>query len=201
MSFTALHSPPGRGSPTIRGKALREVILCQRVPPPPGNVEFKIVQDTNNPLYKTARDRLKAHATNPVCAGCHKIMDPIGLALENFDGAGAFRTTEQGVKIDTSGTLDGVAFSNAVELGKAIHDNPNTTSCLVNRLTSYAVGQQIKQDAWLKELQQRFAADGYRLPALMREIALSDNFFAVAAPETKSADAASTMKVAQKELQ
>ena len=102
VAFTALHSPPGRGSPTLRGKALREVLLCQKVPAPPAAVKFDIVQDTNNPLYKTARDRLKAHATNPVCAGCHKIIDPIGLALENFDGAGAFRTTENGVAIDTS---------------------------------------------------------------------------------------------------
>ena len=126
VSFVALHSPPGRSSPTLRGKALREIMLCQRVPAPPGNVEFKIVQDTNNPEYKTARARLDVHRTNPVCAGCHKLIDPMGLALENFDGDGAYRTSENGAKIDASGALDGVTFTDAVGLGKAMHDNPAT---------------------------------------------------------------------------
>ena len=187
VAFTALHSPPGRGSPTLRGKALREVLLCQKVPAPPAAVKFDIVQDTNNPLYKTARDRLAAHANNPVCAGCHKIIDPIGLALENFDGAGAYRTTEQGAKIDTSGTLDGVNFATAAELGKAVHDNPATTSCLVNRLSAYALGRPVQEAAWLEDLKQRFSTAGYQLPALMREIAMSDNFFAVVQSETKAA--------------
>ncbi|MBX7198855.1 MAG: DUF1592 domain-containing protein [Rhodospirillaceae bacterium] len=190
VAFTALHSPPGRGSPTLRGKALREVLLCQKVPAPPANVKFDIVQDTNNPLYKTARDRLNAHATNPVCAGCHKIIDPIGLALENFDGAGAYRTTEQGARIDTSGSLDGVNFTTAAELGKAVHDNPNTPSCLVSRLSAYALGRPVQEAAWLEDLNKRFAAYGYQVPALMREIAESDNFFAVKPVETKAADAA-----------
>ncbi len=187
VAFTALHSPPGRGSPTLRGKALREVLLCQKVPAPPAAVKFDIVQDTNNPLYKTARDRLAAHANNPVCAGCHKIIDPIGLALENFDGAGAYRTTEQGAKIDTSGMLDGVNFTNAAELGKVVHDNPATTSCLVNRLSAYAIGRPVQEAAWLDDLKQRFSASNYQLPALMREIAMSDNFFAVVQSETKAA--------------
>jgi hypothetical protein len=190
MSFTALHSPPGRGSPTLRGKALREILLCQKVPAPPAAVKFDIVQDTTNPIYKTARDRLKAHAQDAVCAGCHKIIDPLGLALENFDGAGAFRVTEQGVKIDTSGMLDGVNFTGAGELGKAVHDNPAATSCLVSRLTSYAVGRDVKDKEWLDALKANFAAQGYRLPDLMHAIATSDAFFTVAAPKTQTASSA-----------
>ncbi|MHB1207008.1 MAG: DUF1592 domain-containing protein [Rhodospirillaceae bacterium] len=197
VAFTALHSPPGRGSPTLRGKALREILLCQKVPAPPANVKFDIVQDTNNPVYKTARDRLKVHATNAVCAGCHKIIDPIGLALENFDGAGAYRTTEQGVKIDTSGTLDGAAFNGAAELGKVVHDNPSVPTCAVNRLSAYAIGRPVKEAAWLEDLNKRFAASGYQFPALMREIAVSDNFFAVEPAETKAADAQPSSKPQQ----
>ena len=78
-SFVALHSHPGRSSPTLRGKALRELVLCQKVPDPPGNVNFTIVQDTANPNYKTVRQRLGAHATEAMCAGCHKIHRPHGL--------------------------------------------------------------------------------------------------------------------------
>ena len=191
MSFTALHSPPGRGSPTLRGKALREILLCQKVPAPPAAVKFDIVQDTTNPIYKTARDRLTAHANNPVCAGCHKIIDPLGLALENFDGAGAYRTTEQGVKIDTSGMLDGVTFTGAGELGKAVHDNPATAACLVSRLASYAVGREVKDKDWLEQLKSSFTAAGYRLPDLMHAIATSESFFTVTPPKTTQSASAS----------
>ena len=193
MSFTALHSPAGRGSPTIRGKALREVILCQKVPPPPGNVQFNVIQDTSNPLYKTARDRLTAHRANPVCAGCHKITDPMGLALENFDGAGEYRTTENGKVIDTGGELDGVAFADAEGLGKAVHDSPATASCLVDRLASYALGRVpgAGEGPWVEALQASFAQHGYRVPALMREIAVAEAFYRRALPKAPTGATAS----------
>ena len=118
VSFVALHSHPGRSSPTIRGKALRQTMLCQKVPDPPGNVNFAVVQDTTNPQYKTARERLTAHRTDPTCAGCHKLIDPIGFSLETFDSGGGFRTTENGVAIDPSGELDGTSFKDGLGLGK-----------------------------------------------------------------------------------
>ena len=190
VAFTSLHSPPGRGSPTLRGKALREVILCQKVPAPPAAVNFNIVQDTNNQVYKTARQRLTAHATESMCTGCHKIIDPMGLALENFDGAGAYRTTENGASLDTSGALDGKPFNGAAELGRVIHDHPATASCLVNRLSSYAIGQTLpNSDPWLTDSQKFFAANGYRLPDLMRAIATSDGFTRVKPPATQTAAA------------
>ena len=179
LSFVALNSHPGRSSPTLRGKALREVILCQKVPAPPAAVNFSIVQDTSNPVYRTARARLTAHAVNPVCAGCHKLIDPMGLALENFDGSGAFRTDENGVALDTSGTLDGVKFTNAAELGKVVRDNPATTSCVVNRLVSYGLGRAPveKEHAWVDGLKAQFIKDGHVIPDLMRRIATSPEFF------------------------
>jgi hypothetical protein len=185
VSFVALNAHPGRSSPTLRGKALREVLLCQKVPAPPGDVKFDIVQDTSNPVYRTARARLDAHRANPVCAGCHRLVDPIGLALENFDGAGDYRTTENGVPIDTSGELDGVKFANAVDLGKAVHDNPATTSCLVDRMSAYALGHapDKAESAWVEGLKTAFAKDLYAVPDLMRRIALSPQFFSVAPTE------------------
>ena len=182
-SFVALHSHPGRSSPTLRGKALREVLLCQRVPDPPGNVNFTVVQDTTNPLYKTARERLTAHATEAMCTGCHKITDPMGLALDVFDGAGSFRVRENGAQIDGSGLLDGVAFKNAVELGQVLHDNPSVPKCLVTRLTSYALGRipSAAEKSWTDGLQAGFAADGFRVPDLFKRIAASPEFFEVQA--------------------
>lgn len=181
IGFVALHAHEGRSSPTIRGRALREIMLCQKVPDPPGNVEFKIVQDTSNPEYKTARQRLAAHAINPVCAGCHKLIDPMGLALENFDGGGNFQTSENGAQIDTSGQLDGVKFSDGVGLGQAVHDNPATTKCAVNRAASYALGRRLiaDEEAWRTTLEQSFAKDGYRFTALLKRIATSAEFYSV----------------------
>jgi len=184
ISFLALHSHPGRSSPTLRGKAVRELILCETVPAPPANVNFSIVQDTSNPQFKTARDRLTAHRTNPTCAGCHKIIDPIGLGLEAFDGAGQYRANENGAPIDTSGEIDGIAFKNAASLGKALHDDPATPACLVTDIYRYAAGRDPTpgEKDWMAYLRQRFAAGGYRLPELLRLIAISDDFYKVSLP-------------------
>jgi hypothetical protein len=181
LSFTELHAHPGRSSSTLRGKAVREILLCQPVPSPPANVNFTVVQDTSNPNFKTARDRLTAHRTEATCAGCHKIMDPIGLGLENFDGAGQFRSTENGAPIDPSGEIDGLKFTDSASLGRAIHDNPAATACLVNSLYRYAAGRDFdpSERDWQRWLGEQFAANGYRLPDLMKTIATSDAFYAV----------------------
>lgn len=185
-SFLALYSHPGRSSPTLRGKAVRELILCQHVPDPPGNVDFSQFNDPKSP-NKTARERLTAHRSAPTCAGCHAIMDPIGLGLEHFDGAGEFRTAEDGAPIDASGQLDGKSYTDAKSLGQAIHDNPATTSCLTNRLYAYAAGRPAAKGeaAFVTYLTDRFAADGYRIPQLLRRIAVSDALYAIAPPPPK----------------
>ena len=181
ISFVALHSHPGRSSATLRGKAVREILLCQKVPDPPSGVDFTLVSDSSNPIYKTARQRLGAHATNPTCAGCHKLMDPIGLAMENFDGAGQWRTEENGQPIDARGEFDGIKYADAAGLGKALHDSAAATSCLVNRLHDYAIGRTPSkgEKPWLAYLEKSFAEEGYRLPELLRQIAISDSFYAV----------------------
>jgi hypothetical protein len=189
-SFVALHSQPGRSSPTVRGKALREILLCQKVPDPPGNVNFAVVQDTANSVFKTARQRLTAHRTQPTCAGCHKIMDPIGLALENFDTTGGYRTLENGVPIDASGEIDGVKFTDAKGLGMALHDNPGVTGCVANRLFAYAIGRTPAKSEldWLhNDIGKSFAAGGYKITDLLRGIATSETFYAVARPESHAA--------------
>ena len=93
--FLALYAHSGRSSPTLRGRAIRELLLCQPVPNPPGNVNFTAVQDVTSTAMPTAKMRLTAHNSDPVCAACHKITDPLGLPLEKFDGIGAFRPTRK----------------------------------------------------------------------------------------------------------
>jgi hypothetical protein len=177
VSFLAAHAHPGRSSPTLRGKALRELLLCQTVPRPPPNVDFSLLEDADSRL-RTARERLDVHRTNPVCAGCHKITDPIGLAFEHFDGAGQYRATERGAPIDASGTLDGRNFDDLAGLSQALHDHPQLSACLVKRVYGWAAGAPIQpaDKPMLDWLGQQFAADGYRLPDLLRTVALSSAF-------------------------
>jgi hypothetical protein len=193
ISFVALHSPAGRTSPTDRGKALRELVLCQNVPPPPGNVDFKFVTDTSNPLYKTTRARLTAHRTQPICAGCHKLTDPIGLALENFNSDGSYRTSENGVPIDASGELNGVKFDGPEGLAKAVHDDPATPSCVATRSFAYAAGHlpDPHDPAWQK-IEQQFKDSGYDLLTLMHDIATSSLLYAVPTPKPVSQTALNT---------
>lgn len=191
VSFVALHSHPGRSSPTLRGKAIRTTLLCQKVPDPPGNVNFTVVQDTANPNYKTARERLTAHATEAMCTGCHKLVDPIGLGLETFDSAGSVRTTENGAVIDTTGELNGHKFKDAAGLAQAVHDDPSATSCVVDRAYAYALGRAPnKGDAdQLAVLKKNFAASGYKFPDLLRNVALSEAATRASLPQMGAASA------------
>jgi len=110
VSMLTMFSHPGRSSPTERGVALMDILLCEPTPTPPANVDFSIVNNTDGPL-KTVRERLLAHATNPTCASCHTHSDPIGLSLEDFDSTGTHRTKENGSMIDVSATYRARASS------------------------------------------------------------------------------------------
>ncbi|WP_116811435.1 DUF1592 domain-containing protein [Steroidobacter cummioxidans] len=206
ISFLALHSHPGRSSATMRGKALREVFLCQEVPKPPPNVDFSAIQNPD-PNIKTARERVNFHLQDPGCAGCHRITDPMGLTMEAFDGSGGFRDTENDAPIDTSGNLDGVEFTDAAGLGEALRDNPQLPWCMVRRAFAYGTGTPSDENdrRVLEYLSERFEADGYVLPDLLREIALSRAFSKVYTrrervihplPDLKSAQRPSQLTVA-----
>ena len=183
VGFLSQYAHPGRSSSTRRGRGIREVLLCQKVPDPPPNVDFSIIEDPKA-KYRTARERLEAHNADPVCAGCHKIMDPIGLALEQFDGAGQFRRTEHGATIDPSGSLDGVAYSDAAGLAQALHDSPSVRACIVNRLYAYGVGRAATKEErpLLRYFQASLDKTGYRFDDLLRVVIYSDAFFAAKPP-------------------
>ena len=175
-AFTALNAHPGKSSPTLRGKAIREDLLCQKVPDPPANVNFMAFNDLKS--GPTARDRLQVHRTNPVCAGCHRIMDPIGLSLENFDGSGGWRTAENNVKIDASGSFNNVAYTGAAGLDQAIGNSEAAESCLVSRVYAYATSQATtaSDKSFLHQLEQQFDSHGRQYPELLKLIATSPEF-------------------------
>ena len=187
VGFLAQHSHPGRSSPTRRGRALREILLCQNVPDPPPNVDFSAF---NEPSAKemTARERLSVHSTVPTCRGCHALTDPIGLGLENFDGAGQFRKADHATTIDASGSLNKAAFTNAVSLGRIVRDDPSLRSCIVNRLYGYSLGRApaAADLPFLKYLQSDLDHRGYRIDDMVSAIVLNPAFFAIA-PASKPA--------------
>ena len=189
VSFLAQHSHPGRSSPTLRGIGLREVLFCQEVPAPPPGVDFS---DVANPAkgYPTQRQRVAVHVENPSCAGCHKIMDPPGLSLENFDGSGRYRVTENDVEIDASGQLDGVDFADVNGLYTAVRDNEALPSCLTERLYSYGAGGPLEDRNLLDFLIEEFTQDGYRVPGLLRTIATSNAFSRVHLQEDHASELA-----------
>jgi hypothetical protein len=182
VSFVAVNSHPGTTSPTLRGKALRENLLCQTVPPPPANVDFSLVQDASNPKLRTVRQRLDAHRAAPTCAGCHRITDPVGLALENFDSSGVFRTVENGADIDTAGDFNGKRFQDVRQLSQILRDDPSTTSCLVKRVYSYGTARAPTgpESKWLADLQKSMPAVKWR--ELVRRITANPDFFTVPGP-------------------
>jgi len=172
--FLSIYATTGRSSPTLRGRAIRELLMCQPVPNPPGNVNFTAVQDTTNKVMPTFRMRLTAHNTDAVCSGCHSITDPIGLTLERFDGIGAFRTTENDAPIDVRGEFEGAGFQGAVGLGKMLAGNKATTQCVASRALEYATGRSNAENdnsALITNIEQLFASDGYRIPALFLRVA------------------------------
>ena len=180
VGFLSQYAHPGRSSPTRRGRGIREVLMCQKVPDPPPNVDFSIVEDPKAKFH-TARERLTAHNVDPTCRGCHMITDPIGLGLEKFDGAGQYREAEKGAPIDPAGNLDGTDYADAAALGQALHDSPAVRSCIVNRLYAYAVGRAVARDetALLKHFQGDLDRSGYRFDDILRTIVYSQAFFAV----------------------
>src|SRR4051812_575137 len=185
-SMLGMFSHPGPGPQTRGGGPLLDIFLCEPTPTPPANVDFSIVNDTNNPKLRTVRDRLNAHATTPTCASCHTHSDPIGLTLEQFDSIGERRLKEDGRDIDVSATLTGKHFTGAEGLGQYLHDNPKVPACFVQKLFAYGVG------ANSEDLEKRpvhpfldgFTAGGYRLPSLLKAIVASPQFFSAPPPES-----------------
>ena len=119
------------------------------------------------------------HNTNPSCAGCHLITDPMGLSLELFDGAGIYRETENGADIDIRGELDGVFYDDVPGLASAMRNHPKLSYCLVNRLYAYGTGGplELKYDrSTLKWFEGRFVEADYKLPALLQDLVTSDAF-------------------------
>jgi mono/diheme cytochrome c family protein len=138
-------SHPHRTSPVVRGKWVLENILGAPPPPPP-DVVPPFEEETEAARPKSVRERLEVHRRNPACAGCHRMIDPAGLALENFDAVGAWRTRDGGTRgtpVDASGQLvDGTKVDGVVALREALLRDPEIfVGTVTEKLLTYALGR------------------------------------------------------------
>lgn len=175
-SILALTAHATSTSPTLRGIFVRERVLCGVIPPPPSGVDTSIPEASEE--ARTLRERVAQHLEDEFCAGCHSLMDPLGLALENYDGIGQYRSTDNGHPVDPSGDLDGVAFDDLPGLIDLLVDDPRVTSCLVQKLNRYANSavDNREQIEALEGLHIIFAHEGYRVLPLVRSYVLSPAF-------------------------
>jgi len=144
-SILTVTSYPTRTSPVQRGKwILTNVLGIPPNPPPPNIPALKERSDTGKPT--TLRERMEEHRTNPTCAGCHRMMDPIGFSLENFDALGQWRTTDEGVKIDPSGTLfNGAKVDGPASLRQMLTSRPEVfVGVLIEKMLTYGLGRGVQ---------------------------------------------------------
>jgi len=200
-TFLTLTSKPSDTSPTGRGLFVREHFLCQMVPPPPPGVNASL-PPLSDERPMTNRDRLQVHLTSEGCVSCHRLIDPIGFGLEQFDAVGAFRpthhvkipptrdqqkrkiktkTTEYDLEIDTSAEVAGVAnseFSNPRELAAILAKNAECQRCVVKMLFRYAMGRaETPADReTIDRAYERFRESGFQFKELIISIATSESF-------------------------
>lgn len=189
VSVLAGHSHFSSSSATLRGAFIRRNLMCGSIPPPPADVDTSIPPPL--PGAATLRDRVARHLEDPTCAGCHRLMDPLGLGLENFDALGRFRTTDNDQIIDASGSISGVDFEDPLELGATIAASEEYPLCLSRTMYRYATGhlERPSEAATLRVINDAFEASGYRVRELMRVIATSEGFTRVGEPrETLDVD-------------
>ena len=196
-SILSLTSVATRTSPVFRGKFVLTTFLNTPPPPPLPNVPT-LEESNKDAAPKTVREQLERHRNNPVCASCHRIIDPAGFALEKFNSVGQWReVTETGAAIDTGGVLaDGAKVDGPIALRNAILSRPEAfTTVLTERLMTYALGRGVEPSDMpvVRSIVKKSAPNNYRLESIVQSIVESAPF----QMRTRLESAEPTTRVAQ----
>ena len=180
-SMLTLTSQPYRTSAVLRGKWVMEVLLGSPPPPPPPNVPDLDSGESGETVRKlTARQALEIHRDNPACRSCHRMMDPIGLALEHFDVTGRIRVKDAGQSIDASGEFyDGTPIRDVGDLRKALLKRPEPLlRTFTENLMAYALGRRVEyfDQPRIREIVREAEAADYRMSAFLLGVAKSPAF-------------------------
>ena len=165
-------------NPVVRGAFVMRKLMCTEIPLPEGDV-LEEIKPPDPDSGATARERYGQHSSDPVCAGCHSLMDPIGLTLENFDPVGLWRDTENGVTIDATGAVPGVApVDGPVELVQTIASAPRTHTCFAQRWSEFAYGRTHRAEhaCTLERLDAEFNDSGHDIRQLLLDLTQTDDF-------------------------
>jgi hypothetical protein len=178
-SILTVTSYADRTSPVIRGKWVLTNILGSPPPPPPGNVP-PLKNDASASKALTMRERMAAHRVNQPCAGCHRLMDPVGFSLENYDAVGRWRSTDQDAPIDASGNLpDGSQFVGVAGLRQALLSRPELfVTTLTEKLLTYGLGRGLESydGAAVRKIVRDASGNDYRFSSLVMGIVNSTPF-------------------------
>ena len=178
-SILALTSHAERTSPVVRGKWILENLLGLQVPPPPPGVP-PLPEKKDGDKPRTMREQMAEHRANPVCAACHKTLDPIGFELENFDAVGAWRSVDAGARVDASGELaDGTKVNGVVELRQSLLSRPeNFVTTVTAKLLTYALGRGLdaRDMPQVRAIVRNAKRDNYKLSTLILSVARSTPF-------------------------
>jgi hypothetical protein len=179
-STLAIHATPTLTSPVLRGKLVREQFLCDRVPDPPPGI---VIQAPEYEPGTPARERWAAHSEDPVCAGCHQLMDPIGFGFEAYDAIGAFRTHDEGTPVDDSGRLNDAGeldgeFQGARELAERLAGSDTVRACVSRQFFRLAFDRiEGTDDACsVQTIYESFAESGWDMRELLVGLARADAF-------------------------
>jgi hypothetical protein len=190
-SILTVTSYPNRTSPVVRGKWILENILGTPVPAPPSDVP-PFPENDPSQAARSVRERLAEHRGNPVCASCHDVLDPLGLALENMDAIGQWRVREPGAEVDSAGRLpDGTVVTGIIELREAIVRQPDRFATVVTeKLMTYALGRGLEYFDMprVRAIVEQSESEDYAFSAIVQGIATSDAFRMkqIEAPEISS---------------
>jgi hypothetical protein len=176
-----LTSLANRTSPVLRGKWVMEVLLnTPPPPPPPGVPDLEETADSKDGRPLTTRERMELHRTQTLCRSCHQYMDPIGLALDNFDVTGKWRIRENGMALDTRGELyDGTPVSTPGELAAALLQRPiPLVRTFTLNLMAYAMGRRVEfyDQPTVRAIAAQAAEDDYRISSFVLGVVKSDAF-------------------------
>jgi hypothetical protein len=170
-----------RTSPVLRGKWVMQTILgTPPPPPPPGVPDLEETEGVQGGEVLTTRRRLEMHRSNPICAACHNVMDPIGLALDNFDVTGKWRIRENGVPLDTRSTFyDGTEISTPSDLSQALLERPiPLVREFTENLMAYALGRRVEyyDQPTIRAIVRDAGKNDYRMSSLIMGVIMSDAF-------------------------
>jgi hypothetical protein len=178
-SILTVTSYPNRTSPVLRGKWILENILGTPPPAPPPNVPA-LEETVDHGKALTVRERTEEHRKNPACASCHRVMDPLGFSLENFDGVGRWRSKEAAGAIDASGQLaDGTRVSGPGSLRQALMKHPDQfVGTMTEKMLTYALGRGLEYYDMpvIRRVVRQAARDEYRFSSLVTGIVTSAPF-------------------------